>query len=91
MQELNEISKTIHELKNAKEVKQFMTEILTEAELATLSKRWRICKMLSCGTTQREIARKLNVSLCKITRGAKVLKEKNSLTAKIFDKRENHE
>ena len=78
MQELNEISKTIHELKNSKEVKQFMTEILTEAELATLSKRWRIFKMLSCGTTQREIARKLNVSLCKITRGAKVLKEKKS-------------
>jgi len=82
MKNLEEISKLIHKLKTDEEVCAFLTEILTNAEISTLSKRWHILKMLSEGYPQRTIAKELTVSLCKVTRGAKVLKDKNSIIAK---------
>ena len=68
------------------EVEQFLNEILTESELETLSKRWRILNLLKDGVSQREIAKDLSVSLCKITRGSRLLKNKNSITAKYLIK-----
>ena len=38
----------------------------TESEIETLSKRWRILEMLKDGFTQRDIAKELKVSLCKV-------------------------
>ena len=68
----------------ADEVNKFLSEILTPSEMNTLTKRWRILKMLNEGTSQREIAKELSVSLCKVTRGAKILKDTNSICAKII-------
>lgn len=81
---LDIISKEITKLKDEKEVKKFLFELLTESEISDLSKRWQILKMLNLGFTQRQIAKELNVSLCKITRGAKVLNDKNSICSKIM-------
>ena len=39
-------------------------------------------RMLVEGSTQREIANELGVSLCKVTRGSKILKNKESILAK---------
>jgi len=86
IKEINEISKILSNLKNNDLIKNFMTEILTESEMETLSKRWCILKMLSEGKTQRDIAKSLGVSLCKVTRGSKILKDKNSITAKYLAK-----
>ena len=61
-----------------------MTEILTEPELETLSKRWRLMYLLKNGYTQRDIAKELKISLCKITRGAKILKSNKSVVAKYL-------
>ncbi len=82
MQDIKELSYLIYNLKSDDEIYKFLREILTENELLTLSKRWRILKMLNDGIAQRTIADELNVSLCKITRGAKVLKNKNAVTTK---------
>ena len=84
MKNIKEISKTIKFLKTDNEVYQFLNELLTESELNTLSKRWRILKMLDKGIVQREIAKELNVSLCKITRGAKILKNDKTIVKRIF-------
>ncbi len=86
MNEIKEISNIILQLKNKEETAAFLTELLTETEISTLSKRWRILKMLSSGSTQRDIAEELQVSLCKVTRGAKVLKNKNSVITKYLRK-----
>ena len=83
MENILEISKKIKELKTDKEIYNFLLEILTESEVATLSKRWRILKMLKEGRTQRDISKELQVSLCKVTRGAKILKQKNSVIANL--------
>ena len=81
-----EIGYLINSLKSEKEIRNFLIEILTKSELETLSKRWQILKDLSKGSTQRKIAQEHNVSLCKVTRGAKILKNKNAITTKYLIK-----
>lgn len=85
MNSIDEISSVLSKMNQA-EINQFLAEILTESELSVLSKRWRILNMLSEGITQREIAKELNVSLCKVTRGAKIMKTKDSITNKYLSK-----
>ncbi len=82
MQNIQKISKLIKNLHTEAEIENFFKELLTESEIETLSKRWRILEMLSQGATQREIAKELQVSLCKVTRGAKILKDKDSVLGK---------
>ena len=84
MDSIKEISKTVKNMNSEKEVYNFLLEILTESEVETLSKRWRIVNLLMQGKSQREIAKELQVSLCKVTRGAKILKNKNSVTKKVL-------
>ena len=86
-----DITSFLTKLKTQDEIVNFMTEILTQAELETLSKRWRIINMLNDGMSQRDIAQKLQVSLCKVTRGAKILKDKNSIVRKYLIKEKLHE
>ena len=81
---IKEISKIIKNLKSEDEILEFLNEILTESELHILSKRWHILKLLSQGQTQRQIAQNLNVSLCNVTRGAKILKENDAIVKKYL-------
>ena len=71
------------------EMESFFKELLTESEIETLSKRWRILRMLNEGTTQRDIAKELQVSLCKVTRGAKILKNEKSVLAKMIKEKKD--
>ena len=80
------ICQAFKEINSQEEIYHFLAEILTDAEIETLSKRWQILKMLYDGTPQREIAKELHVSLCKITRGASILKKQNSVTKKFLIK-----
>ena len=82
--DIKELAEIFSTMKSDDEIRQFLLEILTDSELAVLSKRWRIMKMLSEGCTQREIAKELNVSLCKVTRGAKILKDKSAIVKKYL-------
>ena len=82
MKNLKEISKLIKNLASENEIYDFLLEILTQSEVETLSKRWQILKLLNEGKTQRDIAQNLKVSLCKVTRGAKILKSENSVIYK---------
>ena len=86
MENIKELSKIINNIKTENEAYSFLNEILTESELDVLSKRWRILKMLNEGCTQRDIAKRLNVSLCKVTRGAKILKNDKSVVKKYLMK-----
>ena len=88
---MKKIIDILNNLNSEKEIATFFNEIFTQNELKTLSKRWRILELLSQGTTQREIANSLNVSLCKVTRGSKILKDKNAITTKYLIKENKHE
>ena len=86
-QSFSEICKIISKLNNADEIKDLFNGLLTQSELDDIAQRWNIIKMLDKQESQRSIAKKLSVSLCKITRGAKILKnEKSILTRILLDK-----
>ena len=84
MDSIKEISNLISKIGSENEVYEFISELLTESEISTLSKRWRILKMLSEGKTQRDIAKELNVSLCKVTRGSRILKDEKAIVYKLI-------
>jgi|GEM_PF-430074 len=55
-------------------VVEFLGGLLTPGERANIALRWELVKMLERGISQRDIARMLGISLCKITRGSRELK-----------------
>lgn len=84
MQKIEDISEILSTM-NKDEITIFLTELLTSSEIQTLSKRWSVVKMLATtNNTQREIARNLSVSLCKVTSGSKILKSSNTIIKKII-------
>lgn len=56
-----------------KEVELLLNDLLTPQELAQLAERWQLIQELHNGTPQRDIAKKLGVSISKITRGSRML------------------
>ncbi len=70
-------------------MKEFFNEIFTEAERKDLALRWELMRMLQDKVPQREIAATLGISLCKITRGVKVLKKKKSMCKQLLEKSSN--
>lgn len=73
-----EISSVLAKIGDAALLEQFFREILTLREVRDISSRWELVKLLEAGVSQREIARKLGLSLCKITRGSRELKKNDS-------------
>ena len=72
------------QVKNRRDMERFLGEILTPAERHDLTLRWELMRRLNLGTSQRQIASDLKISLCKITRGAKVLKNSESISRKLL-------
>jgi TrpR family trp operon transcriptional repressor len=68
-------------------MKQFFDEIFTDAERKDLELRWKLMQKLKQGISQRDISAELGISLCKITRGSKIIKNDASATNRLL--REN--
>ena len=64
------------------EMCKFLKELLTAGEMRDITLRWMLLERLAAGETQRRIAEDLKISLCKITRGSKILKQQDSVTAR---------
>lgn len=80
-----ELEKIFARVRDYKEMISFFEEIFTPKEVKDLKLRWELLKELYEGNTQRSIAAKYKISLCKITRGSKILKKKNSITKRLLD------
>ncbi|MDP2643189.1 MAG: YerC/YecD family TrpR-related protein [Candidatus Peregrinibacteria bacterium] len=72
--QINELADAVMEIKERQEAKDFLKNILTPGELDEIVKRLQIIKLLKKGVPQREIAKKLDVSIGTITRGSRELK-----------------
>lgn len=72
--QINELADAVAEIKERQEAKDFLKNILTPVELEEIVKRLQIIKLLKKGMPQREIAKKLDVSIGTITRGSRELK-----------------
>jgi TrpR family trp operon transcriptional repressor len=84
---LKELVHCLHGLSSPKEIEGVLSEILTPAEIQTITQRWNICKLLLQGVSQREIARRLGVSLCNITRGAREMRNPGSRLRELLETR----
>lgn len=81
----HELQRVFARITDVDEMISFCEEIFTPKELKDLELRWRLLKELHQGTPQRHIASRYRISLCKITRGSKILKKEGSTARKILD------
>lgn len=75
---LGEMARTLAKVDDPELICGFLECLLTPYELDEISSRWILVKLIDQGMSQRKIASELGLSLCKITRGSKELKKKNS-------------
>jgi TrpR family trp operon transcriptional repressor len=79
-----ELLDIISGIKDTGALEQLFKDLFTPAELDDLTLRWKLLKDLHQGIPQRKIAEKYGISLCKITRGSRVLKKKEGVVAGIL-------
>ena len=89
MKSKSELVDALCRIGNREVMSRFLQEILTEKEMEDVVVRWRLMKDLHNGETQRSIARKHGISLCKITRGSRILKKQDSVSLKLIKELEN--
>jgi len=82
---LNELSKALAAADDPALIKSFLESLLTENEVADISSRWTLVRLIDRGMSQRSISRELGLSLCKITRGSKELKKEDSPFRKMIE------
>ena len=82
---IREMAVTLAHIRDGSLIEEFLCSILTPNELNTVAERWELVKLIDQGMSQRKIAEKLGLSLCKITRGSKELKRENSPIAKMIN------
>jgi TrpR family transcriptional regulator, trp operon repressor len=80
----NDIMQALCRIRDIETMRRFAREILTPAERKDLALRWKVMRLLEAGVPQREIAERLGVSLCKITRGSRVLKKKECVSRRLL-------
>jgi TrpR family trp operon transcriptional repressor len=82
---IKEIARVLTEIDNPVLMEDLLGCLLTKNELREIAGRWELVKLLERGFSQRKVAHELSMSLCKITRGSKELKKKNSAFKKVLD------
>lgn len=86
MESQKELIQIITAVTDEVEMEGILSELLTERELNNVTMRWQILKELYQGEPQRAIAARHSISLCKITRGSKQLKKKDSASGRLLKK-----
>ncbi|MCL2481234.1 MAG: trp operon repressor [Spirochaetaceae bacterium] len=83
---LKQLSKALASTKDDTLIFEFLHSILTPNEISEVALRWALVMKIHEGNSQRKIANELGLSLCKITRGSKELKKKDSPFRKMIEK-----
>ena len=82
----HELIKVFADISDPQEMEAFFRELFTPREIEDFYLRWELMKDLFRGETQRKIADKHKISLCKITRGSRLLKNRESIILKLLRK-----
>jgi TrpR family trp operon transcriptional repressor len=85
MRAMNEIAEVLCGIKEVALMRRFMESILTPREREEIAGRWELVKLLDRGISQRQVAKRLGMSLCKITRGSRELKKRDSAFKTALD------
>ncbi|MCL1919843.1 MAG: trp operon repressor [Kiritimatiellaeota bacterium] len=81
---LAELAGALASVGSAEEMERFLRDLLTDSELRDVTLRWQLLGLLAQGVPQRRIADGLQISLCKITRGSRILKRRDSVCARML-------
>ena len=81
---LFELANALANTKDPQLIKDFLSRLLTPAETADIASRWALVKALEAKIPQREISKTLGLSLCKITRGSREMKNPNQAFQKLL-------
>jgi len=85
--DLEDLIKIFARTTDEKQMRKLFEEVFTPSEQKDFALRWDLMKDLYRGIPQREIAANHGISLCKITRGSKILKQKGSYCRRILSDR----
>lgn len=87
---LSEIAQKIAKFESEKEATYFLKAFLTPKELKVLCDRYKIVELLLQKIPQREISKKLGVSISQISRGSEELQFGNGIEffPKFFEEKE---
>jgi Trp operon repressor len=86
----HDIYRLFASIKDEKEARMLLEDILTPQELEDIAERWQLVQELAKGAPQREIAEKLGVSISKITRGSRMLQCGSGGFAHFLAKKKKH-
>ena len=86
---VRDIAAVLADLNNRNSIRHVLDALLTPPEKARIGLRWRLVCLLSAGVPQRVIAKRLGISLCKITRGSRELKFKPAFRKIVDDYSKN--
>jgi TrpR family trp operon transcriptional repressor len=84
-----DIARILAHSRDGRFARSFLRQLLTADELKDIGLRWELVRMLHRGASQREISRRLGVSLCKITRGSRELRRKGGAFRQTLEAEEN--
>jgi len=82
---LSELAKALSKTDDPVLIENFFRRILTPTETANIASRWALVKALEKKVPQREIARTLGISLCKITRGSREMKSPDKAFQRMLE------
>jgi Trp operon repressor len=68
-----DLCKLFASVQNEREAKMLLEDILTPRELDSVMERWQLVQALAKGMTQRDVKKKFNISISKVTRGSNAL------------------
>lgn len=80
----DDLIKVFTDVKDPEEMKALFEDMFTEAEIKDLRIRWKLMNDLYNHIPQRTIAKDLGISLCRITRGSRMLKKKDGFVRKTL-------
>jgi TrpR family transcriptional regulator, trp operon repressor len=72
-QRFSDLYELFASIESPEEAELLLKDILTPQELDSLAERWQLVQWLHSGVAQRDIAKKLKISISKITRGSRML------------------
>jgi TrpR family trp operon transcriptional repressor len=87
MDSFEELVNIFREVDDQETMVKLFRELFTEKEISDIVLRWELMKDLSRGETQRSIAARHGISLCKITRGSRLLKDPASAVGALIEKK----
>jgi TrpR-related protein YerC/YecD len=76
-------------MQNAEEMTVLLDDLLTPQEIEALAERWHIAQALRAGSSQRDIAQKLGVSVTTVSRGSRQLQYGTGGFALAFERLAN--